>query len=619
MTDTFARMRQLIGTTAEWTANDLVIGNGEIAAERTPTGEIKLKVGDGTTRFSSLSYVTGGTAAGTFVPLADLTKAGGATHANKVPQLNAAGVLDPTLLNATATSAGAAASGKVVVLNTSGKIDSTLLTGAGALQTVVLSTGPADTGKIPVLDATGKLDNSVVHSVSVSTGTVDGGKLVALNTDGHVDKTMLPTSTPGTAGAVGFPVLLDATGRVPVAALPASASTGGGTNYLGAVNITTPPPTATAGQFVIVAVAGTVAAGWTGAAGSAAGAGDLLIYDGTKWDLIPGTHHPGAFLQTTGGTMTGQITLPGGGAGNQAATVTQVNARLALTGGTMTGQITLPGGGTGNQAATVAQVTAAVAAIDLSDYAKLASPAFTGNPTGTTPAKGDDSVSLATTAFVHAELADYAKLVSPAFSGNPTAPTPATADSDTSIATTAFVHAAIVAALATGGGGGFSAGDIKATASPATPTGWFECDGAIKDRAAEPALFAAIGTTWNTGGETSTQFRLPDFRGRVLAGVDATGVHLGGATATAGGFTGTNHAELGKYGGEQIHKLTPAEIPPPGGAASPVGNFATATPYGPSVWSIGGGGNFYSASFNYGGQAHNNVQPTAIVRYLIKA
>jgi lysophospholipase L1-like esterase len=56
MADTFARMRQLIGTPAEWAANDIVIGNGEIAAER--NGDlVRFKVGDGIKKFSELTYL----------------------------------------------------------------------------------------------------------------------------------------------------------------------------------------------------------------------------------------------------------------------------------------------------------------------------------------------------------------------------------------------------------------------------------------------------------------------------------------------------------------------------------------------------------------------------------
>lgn len=88
------------------------------------------------------------------------------------------------------------------------------------------------------------------------------------------------------------------------------------------------------------------------------------------------------------------------------------------------------------------QLDAAVSAVDLTGYAQLASPAFTGNPTAPTPAANDSDTSIATTAYVQTELADYAPLASPAFTGNPTAPTASVGDNDTSIATTAFVQAA---------------------------------------------------------------------------------------------------------------------------------------------------------------------------------
>jgi hypothetical protein len=50
-------------------------------------------------------------------------------------------------------------------------------------------------------------------------------------------------------------------------------------------------------------------------------------------------------------------------------------------------------------------VTSGNLTIDLSAYAPLASPAFTGNPTAPTAALGDNDTSLATTAFVQQELA----------------------------------------------------------------------------------------------------------------------------------------------------------------------------------------------------------------------
>jgi hypothetical protein len=45
--------------------------------------------------------------------------------------------------------------------------------------------------------------------------------------------------------------------------------------------------------------------------------------------------------------------------------------------------------------------------VDLSGYAPLASPAFTGTPTAPTPTADDDSTKVATTAYVQNELGDY--------------------------------------------------------------------------------------------------------------------------------------------------------------------------------------------------------------------
>lgn len=45
--------------------------------------------------------------------------------------------------------------------------------------------------------------------------------------------------------------------------------------------------------------------------------------------------------------------------------------------------------------------------VDLSGYAPIASPAFTGTPTAPTPTSGDDSTKIATTAYVQDELDNY--------------------------------------------------------------------------------------------------------------------------------------------------------------------------------------------------------------------
>jgi microcystin-dependent protein len=105
------------------------------------------------------------------------------------------------------------------------------------------------------------------------------------------------------------------------------------------------------------------------------------------------------------------------------------------------------------------------------------------------------------------------------------------------LVTTAQMTAAIAAAVAAG---------VAASASPAgmtvdfagvvPPPGWLMCDGSAISRAAFPGLFAAIGTVHNIGGEASTDFRLPDKRGRTSVGAGAgaglTPRALGAATGS---------------------------------------------------------------------------------------
>lgn len=71
--------------------------------------------------------------AGTLTEDTTLITSAGAGDANKVPALNASGVLDATIVNSKTSSAGAGDSGKVVALDASGRIDSTMMpVGIGA-------------------------------------------------------------------------------------------------------------------------------------------------------------------------------------------------------------------------------------------------------------------------------------------------------------------------------------------------------------------------------------------------------------------------------------------------------------------------------------------------------
>lgn len=65
-------------------------------------------------------------------------------------------------------------------------------------------------------------------------------------------------------------------------------------------------------------------------------------------------------------------------------------------------------------------------------------------------------------------------------------------------------------------------GAVMTFAMSAAPTGWLECNGQAVNRSGPsgyPALFAAIGTTYGVG-DNSTTFNLPDLRGEFIRGWD---------------------------------------------------------------------------------------------------
>jgi microcystin-dependent protein len=65
-------------------------------------------------------------------------------------------------------------------------------------------------------------------------------------------------------------------------------------------------------------------------------------------------------------------------------------------------------------------------------------------------------------------------------------------------------------------------GMIAAFPYSSAPTGWVAYDGRVLSRTTYAALFGVLGTTWNTGGESGSEFRVPDFRGRTMVMMDST-------------------------------------------------------------------------------------------------
>lgn len=145
-------------------------------------------------------------------------------------------------------------------------------------------------------------------------------------------------------------------------------------------------------------------------------------------------------------------------------------------------------------------------------------------------------------------------------------------------------------------------GEIIAFAGSTSPDArWLACDGASLLRTDYPDLFTVIGTTY--GAVDGTHFSLPDLRGRAQIGV--------------GTGAGLSPRALGDSLGEEQHTLTVAEMPShvhtytaailTGTATPPPLDTSLPNPFPAATGSTGGDG------------AHNNMQPSLAITYLIVA
>lgn len=66
---------------------------------------------------------------------------------------------------------------------------------------------------------------------------------------------------------------------------------------------------------------------------------------------------------------------------------------------------------------------------------------------------------------------------------------------------------------------GVPVGTIAYHTTATAPAGWLKADGTTKSRATYDLLFAVIGTTFNTGGESGTTFRLPSVTAPTSPGI----------------------------------------------------------------------------------------------------
>jgi microcystin-dependent protein len=163
-------------------------------------------------------------------------------------------------------------------------------------------------------------------------------------------------------------------------------------------------------------------------------------------------------------------------------------------------------------------------------------------------------------------------------------------------------------------------GMVAQFAGSTAPGGWLFCDGTAYSQSLYSDLYTAIGSTYNThcgqSAPSAGTFRVPNYKGRVLVGFDSSD----------GDFN-----QLTDYGGAKTHTLTTSEIPAHshgvthnlGGIYGYIGLHDHDLTGGGELASEPVGGTLVtnpsiSTDNTGGGGAHNNMQPYAVVNYIIK-
>jgi microcystin-dependent protein len=175
---------------------------------------------------------------------------------------------------------------------------------------------------------------------------------------------------------------------------------------------------------------------------------------------------------------------------------------------------------------------------------------------------------------------------------------------------------------------GVQPGTLTAFAGSVAPTGYLLCDGSTALISLYPELYAAIGSTWNTGGELGTEFRLPNGHGRALIGAGTyTDPVSGSITRTLAGYVGAERHQLtigeitehnhGVSDPGHAHSLSLGSTHDNGSYQAP--SAVTDNNSRPqAIFSTGNATANISIVNNGGSGTHNNMQPSFVGNWIIK-
>ena len=162
-------------------------------------------------------------------------------------------------------------------------------------------------------------------------------------------------------------------------------------------------------------------------------------------------------------------------------------------------------------------------------------------------------------------------------------------------------------------------GEIKAWSGLTLPAQgtygkWVWADGGIYATATYPIASGHIHTNWKTAHGQSDpgvgNFRVPDLRGLTLAGLDQMP-----GSSRANRMTRSVAITIASKTGEETHIITVPEMPTHHHGDQDLINLGTSN-YG-HAW-VGEGGGVGAVSNVGGGVAHENVQPTVFVPYIVR-